>query len=238
MIGLTGRRAFCRVMAGAAGALVIDSSVVDAARGVRQDRSPRRQVVVGGRRIRVIDTHAHCVIPVQDVVTGTPLANVGAVAETTSSARSGSPSWTTGRRRSGAEHQRLLVVRGRSGPGAAYRASAERGARQVGGDAPGPLRRAGVGRAAASRAGRRAARGRRQASRPPRRLDWRPRKRRGSLASEVRPVLGQGRRARRAGLHAPRRGREHRQRRRVPRPRAISATSSAIRSRPRTSCRG
>jgi aminocarboxymuconate-semialdehyde decarboxylase len=32
---------------------------------------------VGGRRIRVIDVHAHCVIPVPDIVRGTPLAGNG-----------------------------------------------------------------------------------------------------------------------------------------------------------------
>jgi aminocarboxymuconate-semialdehyde decarboxylase len=38
---------------------------------------PRRQVTVGGRRITVIDVHAHCVIPVDDIVRGTPLAKSG-----------------------------------------------------------------------------------------------------------------------------------------------------------------
>ena len=37
----------------------------------------RRQVTIGGRRIRVIDGHAHCVIPVQHVVKGTPLEKMG-----------------------------------------------------------------------------------------------------------------------------------------------------------------
>jgi aminocarboxymuconate-semialdehyde decarboxylase len=37
----------------------------------------RRQVTLGGRRVRVIDVHAHCVIPVSDVVKGTPLARSG-----------------------------------------------------------------------------------------------------------------------------------------------------------------
>jgi aminocarboxymuconate-semialdehyde decarboxylase len=36
----------------------------------------RRQVMVGGRRVRVIDVHAHCVVPgVAEIVKGTPLAN-------------------------------------------------------------------------------------------------------------------------------------------------------------------
>jgi len=37
----------------------------------------RRQVMVGGRRVIVVDGHAHCVIPVQDIVTGSPLAKMG-----------------------------------------------------------------------------------------------------------------------------------------------------------------
>src|SRR5688572_25763748 len=37
----------------------------------------RRQVTIGGRRIRVIDGHAHCVIPVQRVTKGTPLEKMG-----------------------------------------------------------------------------------------------------------------------------------------------------------------
>ena len=30
-------------------------------------QTPRRQVTIGRRRIRVIDIHAHCVIPVEDL---------------------------------------------------------------------------------------------------------------------------------------------------------------------------
>ncbi len=33
--------------------------------------------MVGGRRLQVIDVHAHCVIPVEDIVKGTPLAALG-----------------------------------------------------------------------------------------------------------------------------------------------------------------
>jgi len=40
----------------------------------------RRQVSIGGRRIKVIDIHCHCVIPeVADVVKGTPLTNAAGV---------------------------------------------------------------------------------------------------------------------------------------------------------------
>ena len=40
-------------------------------------QSPRRQVVVGGKRVTVVDAHAHCVIPVDDILKGTPLAQQG-----------------------------------------------------------------------------------------------------------------------------------------------------------------
>jgi aminocarboxymuconate-semialdehyde decarboxylase len=73
---LPNRREFLgRVLAGTAGACVIGRGA-DAAAAL-QDRQARRQVVLGGRRIRVIDAHAHCVIPVQEVVSGTPLARMG-----------------------------------------------------------------------------------------------------------------------------------------------------------------
>jgi aminocarboxymuconate-semialdehyde decarboxylase len=42
-----------------------------------QTPGARRQVTVGGRRIKVIDIHAHCVIPVSEVVKGSPLAKMG-----------------------------------------------------------------------------------------------------------------------------------------------------------------
>ena len=46
--------------------------------GVSAAQAPaRRQVSIAGRRIRVVDLHAHCVIPVVDVVRGTPLASQG-----------------------------------------------------------------------------------------------------------------------------------------------------------------
>jgi len=42
-----------------------------------QTPPPRRQVTIGGRRVRVIDGHAHCIIPVQHITTGTPLEKMG-----------------------------------------------------------------------------------------------------------------------------------------------------------------
>jgi aminocarboxymuconate-semialdehyde decarboxylase len=40
-------------------------------------RQERRAVSIGGRRIRVVDAHAHCVIPVQHITKGTPLEKFG-----------------------------------------------------------------------------------------------------------------------------------------------------------------
>jgi aminocarboxymuconate-semialdehyde decarboxylase len=62
------RRAFLQSLAGAA----------LAAPGVGASQAPsRRQVSIGGRRVRVIDGHAHCVIPVQHITRGTPLEKMG-----------------------------------------------------------------------------------------------------------------------------------------------------------------
>jgi aminocarboxymuconate-semialdehyde decarboxylase len=65
------RREFFRAVAAAtAGASVLG---VGAAAGKAQGPAARRQVSIGGRRVRVIDVHAHCVIPeVAAVVKGTP----------------------------------------------------------------------------------------------------------------------------------------------------------------------
>jgi aminocarboxymuconate-semialdehyde decarboxylase len=60
--------------AGAAGSLVMRGRAPGAA---QQTQTARRRVTIGGRAIRVIDMHAHCVIPVTDVVQGTPLAKSG-----------------------------------------------------------------------------------------------------------------------------------------------------------------
>jgi aminocarboxymuconate-semialdehyde decarboxylase len=60
----------------AAGAYVLSRSglrAVPSARG----QSVRREARLNGGRVRVIDAHAHCVIPVSEIVTGTPLAGMG-----------------------------------------------------------------------------------------------------------------------------------------------------------------
>ena len=72
------RRDFVRtVVAGAVGTYVMSRGGTDTAAAAFQAQPARRQVMVGGRRLRVIDVHAHCVIPVEEIVKGTPLANMG-----------------------------------------------------------------------------------------------------------------------------------------------------------------
>ena len=72
------RRQFLgRILAGTAGAYVMGGGGFETAAAGRQGQSARRQLMVNGRRIRVIDAHAHCIIPVQDVVAGTSLAKLG-----------------------------------------------------------------------------------------------------------------------------------------------------------------
>ena len=72
------RRDFLRtVVAGTAGTYVTSRSGTNAEAAAMQAPAARRQVMVGGRRIRVIDGHAHCVIPVEEIVKGTPLAKMG-----------------------------------------------------------------------------------------------------------------------------------------------------------------
>jgi aminocarboxymuconate-semialdehyde decarboxylase len=70
------RRRFLRIALGSVAAAAVSrvGAPFPAAAATLQ---PRRQVTLGGRRIRVIDSHAHCVIPVEDIVSGTPLAKMG-----------------------------------------------------------------------------------------------------------------------------------------------------------------
>ena len=65
------RRGFLRTGAAAVGGALL------AARERRAAAQGRRRVTIAGRSIRVVDAHAHCVIPVTGVVQGTPLAKMG-----------------------------------------------------------------------------------------------------------------------------------------------------------------
>lgn len=72
---LTRRNVVGMLLTTAAGAYLSGSGRAIAAPA--QPQSSRRRVAVGGRPIPVIDMHAHCVIPVTDIVKGTPLADSG-----------------------------------------------------------------------------------------------------------------------------------------------------------------
>ena len=67
---MSNRREFLR-MAGGAGAYAMTRGATGLC------AQSRREVTIGGRRVRVIDAHAHCVIPVTEVVKGTPLEKLG-----------------------------------------------------------------------------------------------------------------------------------------------------------------
>jgi aminocarboxymuconate-semialdehyde decarboxylase len=74
------RRDFLK--AAAAGATAIYAGGGDvlhggAAYAALQAPAARRTVEIGGRRVTVIDVHAHCIIPVEDIVKGTALAENG-----------------------------------------------------------------------------------------------------------------------------------------------------------------
>lgn len=73
---MASRRRFVKVAASAAGGLLIGRATGPVA-AAQQGPSPRRrEVVIGGRRVKVVDIHAHCVVPeVEAVVRGTPFAN-------------------------------------------------------------------------------------------------------------------------------------------------------------------
>ena len=72
------RRAVLKSLAaGITGACLFGPAPVRARVRSQQPTAPRRNVTIAGRRIRVIDSHAHCVIPVVDIVKGTSLADAG-----------------------------------------------------------------------------------------------------------------------------------------------------------------
>src|SRR5687767_6999605 len=70
-IEMPNRRDFFRTMAGAA------AGTFALGHGLYAQAPARRQVSIGGRRIRVIDVHAHTDIPVLSVVKGTPFEKQG-----------------------------------------------------------------------------------------------------------------------------------------------------------------
>jgi aminocarboxymuconate-semialdehyde decarboxylase len=69
------RRNFLMTVAGATAGTYMMGDRIGSALGQAPGASARRQVSIGGRRIKVVDLHCHCVVPeVAEVVKNTPLA--------------------------------------------------------------------------------------------------------------------------------------------------------------------
>ena len=71
-MGVSDRRDFFKNVAGATAGMYVMARRSNA---VAQAPPARRQAMIGDRRVRVIDVHAHCNMPLGDVVTGTPFEN-------------------------------------------------------------------------------------------------------------------------------------------------------------------
>src|SRR5262245_63388727 len=72
------RRDFLKSVAGTAAGAFVVGGALNGARAAAQAPAGRRQVSIGGRRIRVVDVHAHCAVPeVGPVVKGTKFESQG-----------------------------------------------------------------------------------------------------------------------------------------------------------------
>ena len=71
------RRDFLRMLAAGATVGSIGTRATRGSLAAGQTPPARRRVSIAGRPVRVIDVHAHCVIPVEEAVAGTPLAGRG-----------------------------------------------------------------------------------------------------------------------------------------------------------------
>ena len=71
-MNIRGRRDFFKTVAGAAAGMYV---VARGGGSGAQAQAARREVMIGGRRVRVVDVHAHCEMPLGDVVRGTPFEN-------------------------------------------------------------------------------------------------------------------------------------------------------------------
>ena len=198
------RRDFLTTVASAAAGLVVGGrGLVHAALGASQGAPPaRRRATIGGRRITVVDIHAHTFVPeVWDLVKDTPSGRGGqGQSHRRDCSRPGTADAPAvhgqgGHRLSGDQRERLGL---RGGPRARARphSTAEREDRGGRGEESGPLRGHGHAVAAAPGHGGRSARPGRQEAGPARRRDRRQRRRPGAVGPEVRSVLGEGRRAR------------------------------------------
>jgi aminocarboxymuconate-semialdehyde decarboxylase len=71
---VSNRRNFLKAAAAGAAAIYAGGGAAYAA---LQAPAARRTVAIGDRRVRVVDVHAHCIIPVEDLLKGTSLAGSG-----------------------------------------------------------------------------------------------------------------------------------------------------------------
>ncbi len=72
------RRDFLKSAAGATAGIMLSEGAFAAQGGGAAAPAKRREVSIGGKRVKVVDVHAHCVIPeVAEVVKGTPLEASG-----------------------------------------------------------------------------------------------------------------------------------------------------------------
>ena len=71
-MGTRNRRDFVKSVAGATAGMYV---MAHGGNAVAQAPATRRQAMIGGRRVRVIDVHAHCNMPLGNVVAGTPFEN-------------------------------------------------------------------------------------------------------------------------------------------------------------------
>ena len=81
------RRDFLKTLAAGAAGTYVTGHGLGHASSLTQGQRPRRQVTIDGRAVKVIDVHAHCVIPVEDIVPARRWPRAGAAAATTSSVR-------------------------------------------------------------------------------------------------------------------------------------------------------
>ena len=159
----------------------------------------RREVVVGGKRVRTVDLHAHCHVPEANALMGLKVQTPGLVV---------SPERIKAMDEQGIDIEALSlnpIFWYKAEPDLAKpgRQTAKREARRNLRGAARPVRRSGVGCLATPRTRRRAARRCGQKARIARRADRRQRQRRGAVGSQIPSVLGQGRRARRGDFHPP-----------------------------------
>ena len=231
------RRAFFKVLAGAAAGMYVSQRAGggDPLTAV-QAPSARRQVMIGGRRVRVVDVHAHWDMPLGDIVKGTPFEER---TQGRRDSKSASRSWTrwgstSQRSASTTSGGRRRRTRGWRAPSATHhnetlakwRAHPDRFVGMASVPLQFPELAAEMLQDAVKRLGARGVTVGGHVNGE------------SCHAAEVRPVLGEGRGDGRARVHASRTAPPTSSRRARWPDAAAWATSSATRSRRRCSCRG